>query len=262
MRCHAAWVATNNIPAKLVEETVELWKSTQRGKALLPILDGRKKLFIRLDQMSPKDSPFGGKEPSTTFGDVVTKICSSMRAWKCLQNGKADAGRERMEMRIGLVLSLWDGGMDAGREFRAFVPPPAARGTKGEIGELRVSAISQYRWCFPFTHPFNFSLKHTAECRGSCQPGSCRKRFTSGANKVLERMKVFIEEEMSPEIRMLLVKYGFTFDIAIHDDGSVQLVEVNLFGALSGCRACLFNWEGVVWIRGGFGVRCYLGRDM
>ena len=40
----------------------------------------------------------------------------------------------------------------------------------------------------------------------------------------------------------LLLKHGFSFDVALERHGSVQLVEINPFGALSGCGACLFNW--------------------
>lgn len=230
MRCHAAWVATNRLSTDLIEETAQLWKSTKIGKALLPILDGERQWFIRLDQMSPKDSPFGGREPSNTFEDVVKKICTSMRAWNCLQSERADAEREDREMRIELILNPWSEGMDPRTEFRVFVPPPKATGVEEEVGQLRVSAVSQYRWPFPFSRPFDFLLEQAAEM------------VCSGANEVLERIKLFMEREMSHDIRGLLVKYGFSFDVALQEDGSVELVEVNPFGALSGCGACLFHW--------------------
>jgi hypothetical protein len=38
-----------------------------------------------------------------------------------------------------------------------------------------------------------------------------------------------------------LLTYSFSFDVALQPDGSVQLVEINPFGATSGCGACLFN---------------------
>ncbi|KAF2625581.1 hypothetical protein BU25DRAFT_460299 [Macroventuria anomochaeta] len=66
-RCYAAWVATNRFPPDLVTETVKAWQSTRRGKALPPLLNGEKKWFIRLSQMSSKDSPVGGKEPPTSL---------------------------------------------------------------------------------------------------------------------------------------------------------------------------------------------------
>lgn len=49
-------------------------------------------------------------------------------------------------------------------------------------------------------------------------------------------------DEMADESRRRLVRHGFTFDVVVQRDASVQLVEVNPFGAMSGCGACLFHW--------------------
>ncbi|KAH6639700.1 hypothetical protein C7974DRAFT_449842 [Boeremia exigua] len=171
MRCHTAWIATNRFPPELIEETIFMWQSTKRGRDLAKLLDGKKKWFVRLDQMSPKDSPFGGKQPSCTFEDVVVKLCSSMRAWNCLQSERSDAETQGRELKMELVLNPWDEHMDPGREFRVFVPPPATRGA------------SAYNWPAPFA-----------------------------------------------------------FDLALQHDRTVQLVELNPFGALSACGSCLFNW--------------------
>jgi hypothetical protein len=230
MRCHAAWISTNRLPQNLVQETVEAWQSTSRGRALLPILDGTKKWFIRLDQMSPKDSPLGGKHPSSTFEDVVVKICSSMRAWGCLQREREDAEAEGRDVEVELVLNEWNEGMCEEREFRVFVPPPAARGAPEEVGELKVTAVSQYRWHAPFKNLSGISVRTTTDL------------VHQGANQVLHLAMRFMEEKLSKDIKRLLLKHGLTFDVALQDDGSVQLVEMNPFGALSICGACLFNW--------------------
>jgi hypothetical protein len=72
---------------------------------------------------------------------------------------------------------------------------------------------------------------------------------------VLKGIVAYTEKELSGEVTELLLKYGFSFDIALQEDGSVQLVEINPFGALSGCGACLFNLgvgrKGAVWAREG-----------
>ncbi|KAL1597442.1 hypothetical protein SLS59_007472 [Nothophoma quercina] len=60
----------------------------------------------------------------------------------------------------------------------------------------------------------------------------------AGATKVLEDTKAFMREELLEDT----MKHGFSFDVALQKDGSVQLVEINPFGALSGCGACLLNW--------------------
>ena len=141
MRCHAARVATNQFPPALVKETVEAWKSTKKGKEVMKILVGERKWFMRLDQMSPKDSPFGGKLPTTTLEHVVVKTCSSMRAWNCLQKEQADAASHNRDIKIELVLNPWDEKMDTTSEFRVFVPPPAARGAADEVREFNISTV-------------------------------------------------------------------------------------------------------------------------
>jgi hypothetical protein len=81
MCCHSAWVAHGAMSPSLVEKVIETLRSTKSGKTLAPLLDGEKKWSIRLDQVSPKDSPCGGKLPSSMFEKMLTKICTSMRAY-------------------------------------------------------------------------------------------------------------------------------------------------------------------------------------
>ncbi|KAI4681793.1 uncharacterized protein J4E84_007389 [Alternaria hordeiaustralica] len=231
LRCHSAWVATNKIHKSLLNDVVETLQCTKSGKKLAALLDGKRKWFIRLDQMSPKDSPMGGKLPSSTCEDVITKICSSMRAYGCLTREFEDAKKEEREMEIKLVLNPWDEGMDPAKEFRVFVPPPAAKtGREALAAQFGVSAISQYRWPMGFEAPWGFDLQRTVEL------------VHVGAEKVLGEIVAYAEGELSEEIMGLLLRYGFSYDVALQKDGSVQLVEINPFGALSGCGACLFNW--------------------
>ena len=181
--------------------------------------------------MSPKDSPMGGKLPSSTAEDVVTKICFSMRAYGCLTREFEDAKREEREMQIKLVLNPWDEGMDPAKEFLVFVPPPAAKtGREALAAQFEVSAISQYRWPMGFEAPWGLDLERTVEL------------VDVAAKKVLGDIVAYAEEELNEDIMALLLKYGFSYDVALQQDGSVQLVEINPFGALSGCGACLFNW--------------------
>ncbi|KAI4658932.1 uncharacterized protein J4E79_006692 [Alternaria viburni] len=231
LRCHSAWVSTSRIHTSLLNDVVETLLCTKSGKKLAGLLDGKRQWFIRLDQMSPKDSPMGGKLPSSTCEDVITKICSSMRAYGCLTREFEDAKKEGREMEIKLVLNPWDEGMDAGKEFRVFVPPPAAKtGREANAAEFEISAISQYRWPMRFEAPWGFDLQRTVEL------------VDVGAKKVLEDIVSYAEKELSEEIMGLLLRYGFSYDVALQQNGSVQLVEINPFGALSGCGACLFNW--------------------
>jgi hypothetical protein len=147
MCCNAAWLSTNTVPPALVEGMVEAWQSTRRGREATHLLDGEKKWFIRLDQMAPKDSPFGGKSPTTSMADVLTKLCSSMRARArdCLLDERKTADAEGREVQLDLVLNPWDEEMDTANEFRVFVPPPAARGAPATLDSLCVAAVSQYK---------------------------------------------------------------------------------------------------------------------
>jgi hypothetical protein len=81
-----------------------------------------------------------------------------MRAYGCLQREFADAKRESRDMYIKLVLNPWDEGMDPGKEFRVFVPPPTASGKAAAPENIAVSAISQYKWPIVFEVPWGFSL--------------------------------------------------------------------------------------------------------
>ena len=230
MRCHAAWVSMNRFPPDLVQEVIDASQSTERGKELKLLLNGEKEWFVCLDQMSPKDSPFGGKEPTLTLENVVKKTCSSMRAWNSLQAERDNAQKEGREVRVDLILNPWDESMDDGNEFRCFAPPLAAAGFQASVDTLHLSAVSQYKWPFEFAHLHDFPIFETADA------------VVSGATTLLEEMKDYLNNMIDANIAVLLVKYGFTFDVVVQKDASVQLVEVNPFGALSGCGACLFHW--------------------
>ncbi|KAH5806161.1 hypothetical protein HBI92_096160 [Parastagonospora nodorum] len=178
MLLHCSWLRSGRFPSYLLNPLVEDLKSSRTGRKLMSLLDGKQRWFIRLDQMSPKDSPLGGDRPSTTIQEVITKIASSMRAYGNLQWATQAEERPWGENRanVQLILNPWNDKMDPAREFRVFVPPPFGAQRK--------------RWRLPY----------------QCD------------------------------------QYGFSFDVVLQDDGSVQLVELNPFGAMSGCGACLFNW--------------------
>jgi hypothetical protein len=233
MLLHSSWLRCSDISAASIEGIIEDWSASKSGKKLAALLDGTKRWFIRLDQMSPKDSPIGGGLPSSTFADVVTKICSSMRAFGSIQNAIEEAERDRNESgpKIQLILNPWNDGMDPAKEFRVFVPPPAARGiTEPHIDDLKISGISQYRWHQPLQLPPGRTVQWVVDCA------------TEGAQRMLAAIVPYMGSKMGTDMQNLLLEHGFSFDIALQEDGSVQLIEMNPFGAMSGCGACLFNW--------------------
>ncbi|KAH7094566.1 hypothetical protein FB567DRAFT_510478 [Paraphoma chrysanthemicola] len=231
MRCHAAWITTGKIEGHILEDIVETLKSTMSGKLLAPLLDGKKQWFIRLDQMSPKDSPLGGDIPSSTFADVIVKLCSSMRAYGCLQRMKQVAEENDMELAVKLILNPWNESMDPAKEFRVFVPPPAARRiSKPTVSDFRISAISQYEWHKAFQVPYNLSLDQVAD------------KVYVGALGLMPILVAYIAMQLDAKVAKTLLESGFTFDVLLLEDGRLQLVEINPFGAMSPCGACLFNW--------------------
>jgi hypothetical protein len=156
-----------------------------------------------------------------------------MRAHGCLQDASARKtdGNSGKTQQLNLVLNPWNDEMDTASEFRVFVPPPAARGiTNAHTGALRVSGVSQYKWHDVLSLPFEMSVEEVVE------------RVSSGAKGMLARIAEYISAELEADIVDLLLRYGFSFDVALREDGNVQLVEINPFGAMSGCGACLFNW--------------------
>jgi hypothetical protein len=90
MTYFSAWMV-GGTRTSLLDDIIEAWTSTRSGKELARVLDGSRRGFIRLDQMSPKDSHLGGTFLSSALRDAVTKVCSSMRTYGCLQSAKEDA---------------------------------------------------------------------------------------------------------------------------------------------------------------------------
>jgi hypothetical protein len=130
-----------------------------------------------------------------------------------------------------LILNPWDSTMDPAKEFRIFVPPPAARGTiNPRVNNFTISAISQYRWHHAFSEPFNLPVEKVVH------------HVSEGARKTLADLVEFIATDLETEMMDLLLEYGFSFDVVLKEDGRVQLVEINPFSAMSGCGGCLFNW--------------------
>lgn len=229
---HSSWVRTNKISESMVNDIVEDWTSTKPGQKLATILNGKKKWFIRFDQMSPKDSP-SEKLPSLTFYNVISKNCTSMRTYRRLKDAQGRIEREGInpENQIDLALNLWDDTMDAATKFRVFVPPPPARGViEPRINAFKISAISQYRWCAALNLPFESSVQWVAD------------RVIKGADKTLTDIIAYMACDLPLYERVLLLKHGFIFDIALKEDEKLQLIEIKTFGEMSAYCACLFNW--------------------
>ncbi|KAF2117653.1 hypothetical protein BDV96DRAFT_644004 [Lophiotrema nucula] len=235
MLCHSSWVNTSNISDELLDDVAEAWLSCKSGRELEKCFDGKKEWFIRLDQNSPKDSPLV-RGSVRSLQEVIKKLCSSMRAYGSLHREVDEATQAGREVKVNMVLNPWNKNMDPGYEFRVFVPPPAARGPKTPknsfIKDFKIAAISQYRWSKPFytRRDWNMTDEQLAE-RVYCE-----------AQDILTAILHFAADTLDIQTLADLYKHGFTFDVSLQDASMVQLIEINPFGALSGCGGCLYNW--------------------
>ena len=203
-RCFGAFHHVGGMRQSLVEEICETWPALVKH-----FRDNTTaKYFIRLEESSPKDSPVLPGAVSCAE-DVVKKICTSMRAKVAMEY----AGHINATEKV--ILLPWDERMDSAKEFRCFVPPNDT---------LRITAISQYRWHAHFA--------------GWDYLGVEAPDLGEHAKVLLQHI---IHHSHSDGTLQQLRQYGLSFDIAAID-GDVQLVEVNPFGAMSGCGSCLFHW--------------------
>jgi hypothetical protein len=230
MRCHSSWVTCGKINQQILEEAAETWESCKSGTILKTLFNGTKEWFVRLDQMSPKDSPL---VPGAvrSIKDLVTKLASSMRAYGALHREAQEAIKQGRDITMTGVLNPWNGNMDASYEFRVFVPPPAARQVDDPtLNDLKIAAVSQYKWHSPFKVSGGMTIQQTAD------------KVYDGAIAILQEIIEYTNQSLDRDIQALLIKHGFSFDVTLQKGNEVQLVELNPFGALSGCGACLFNW--------------------
>jgi len=109
--------------------------------------------------------------------------------------------------------------MDSGREDRVFCPPTLSK----------VTAISQYRWLGPSYVKDGKDAKETAE------------RAYKGATAIHACVLQHAETNTNNFFREKFKSEGFVFDVLDIKSGEIQLVEVNPFGAVSGCGSPLFH---------------------
>ncbi|KAL8646896.1 MAG: hypothetical protein Q9210_005871 [Variospora velana] len=169
--------------------------------------------FARLDTCSLKDSLVGGG-PVKDSEDLWKRIATSMRAAAGIQAMAAANSYEP----VYLYLLKWNDKMQPGLEYRVFCAP--------EI--MRITAISQYRWFEKWYH-----TKETWQ------------RQNEIAKRVLENAMVIHQQiMMHPAMNDDLKMRGFVFDILEDpdNDNAACLIELNEFGAMTGCGSCLFHW--------------------
>ncbi|KAH7419380.1 hypothetical protein BKA64DRAFT_650670 [Cadophora sp. MPI-SDFR-AT-0126] len=174
-------------------------------------------LFLRLDECSPKDG-VKGTAPLKSAEQIILRLSTSHRATNAMIRQKDKNGGF-----VDLLFLPYNAKMDTAKEFRVFCAPP----------DGRVTAVSQYRW-------------HKPSFLSNKAPGEIDEIVSVIMQDVLR-----IHGEVMPEAEAgsggamdeLLLEQGFSFDVMFDEETqSCALIELNSFGARSGCGSCLFHW--------------------
>lgn len=228
----ASGVITGHINGSNLEDLESNFpKTTTDGTDLSMLFSGRN-WFARLDTCSLKDAkyfPTGqrkvslGSEPVVSSLDIYTRLATSSRGLEGVRAMRASGNP------VKVFLFPWREDVIKSTEYRIFCPPVAASSN----AIPRIAAISQYKWHEPW-QPTNSKHPH-AEAEVIFQ----------GCNDILSSIL-----HRSNEIGMfeMLKHRGFVFDVFVvgrkgsDDEIEVQLIELNNYGAMSGCGSALFHW--------------------
>lgn len=186
-------------------------KETANGHDISELLQGQK-FFARLDTCSLKDAIIG-QGPITSIRDLCIRLATSARATK----GLRDLRHGKPGYPSSLFLFPWRDEVRTELEYRVFCPPGA-----------RIAAISQYRWHHPWYHRDASADEHVG----------IAEKLVHGCGELYDQiLKHAIEE------RDEVTQSGFVFDVVENPlTHELQLLELNCFGAMTGCGACLFQW--------------------
>ncbi|CZS99227.1 hypothetical protein WAI453_008297 [Rhynchosporium graminicola] len=202
-------------------------------------------LFLRLDECSAKDG-VGGTTALRSVEEVILRLSTSHRATNAMvrwrdqyreSNAQEDAGEadgSAVSVGMELVFLPCDERMDTRREFRVFCAPRQGR----------ITGVSQYRWHQPsFLSGENTEVvqKVTSEIMGEVV-------------RIHEEILTEAWKEEAEAMDRLLLEQGFSFDVLFVEEpvgservrankkGKCVMMELNSFGARSGCGSCLFHW--------------------
>ncbi|GAD93583.1 hypothetical protein TRV_02338 [Paecilomyces variotii No. 5] len=212
---YLTWCSGRGLGDDTREELKSMFpKTTTTGVKIDDIFQGDK-WFLRVDYCSAKDSE-AGHSVVESLDDLIDRLYTSMRAIRAI----ADILEEDPHEKPKVFLIPFNTAMDRSRECRVFCPPH----------KNRVSAISQYRW----TEPFTFRDAEPAQQEA--------QDIYSAACVIHSQILEHAERKTDVETRKSIQDDGFTFDVLKPASGDIQLVEINPFGAMSGCGSCLFQW--------------------
>lgn len=214
----SVWCARGGLNYDIVKDLIELFpKKTRAGVPTEEVFRERRKWFLRFDMCSAKDSAARSSVVQTP-ADIINRACTSLRVAQSLRDILDDVRDPFQKANVFLVPI--NPAMDPSREYRVFCPPL--------IG--RISAISQYRW-------------HERSCKKNLEDSAkSAERIYEGSTDIYAQITRHAEQLEDASVGKKMRSEGFTFDVLETPTGEVQLVEINPFGAMSGCGSCLFHW--------------------
>lgn len=196
-------------------------KTTTRGADLKKLVQDNK-FFARLDTCSLKDALIGDGYIKDV-NDLWTRLATSARGMSGIRSLRDLDG----SMPVYIYLFPWSSDMKTELEYRVYCPPPRAEEKdSAKSAEANISAISQYCWHKAWYH------------------ATASDEHDSIAHRLLKSCQALHRKIVShPGMTDHLKSRGFVFDV-IEDPNTqdVQLIELNDFGAMTGCGACLFHW--------------------
>ncbi len=183
-------------------------KLTTQGEIIENVAQ-KDKYFVRLDTCSLKDA-IAGAGPLQSTTDLWTRLATSARGMTGLKDLR------KAGMPIYLYLFSWDETLRTNLEYRVYCPPDTDK----------IAGISQYEWHAPWHH------------------ADAKEEHEDIADRLLSNCKRLHEKIMThPAMTEVLRSRGFVFDVVADPvTQNVRLIELNDFGALSGCGACLYHW--------------------
>lgn len=188
--------------------------------ALKSLTIPREGLFMRLAACSPKDGAHSipGQVSLYSINDIILRLTTSARATSAF-NKILDGDAQEAQ----LFFLPFDSRMRSEREYRVFCAPDS----------LRIAAVSQYRW----HRPWMFADKTPQEM------GATARQILGGVEQLHAEIMAVIQENDRDHQNSVVRTQGLTFDVLYDEETErCDLIELNTFGARSGCGSCLFQW--------------------
>lgn len=155
-----------------------------------------------------------GSGPLREMQQLWQRIATSARALEGIKDLRA------ANLPVNLFLMPWNNEIQPLREYRVFCAPRGGA----------IAAVSQYRW-------FETWMRLEEGLEAMSKMKTSAATILGGIQNVHQRLMAH------PEVCNSGMKdAGFTFDVVKRPDGTVALLELNDFGAMTGCGSCLYQW--------------------